>query len=161
MSTLKDYAPRFGPGYSAVAPGASALTQLVTSGTQVTSLTATQIKAMSVTPVAVTPVPGTGKAVIIDSIVVELVTTATVFANGGVVQFQYHGQTTEVMAQQIAAASVNAAAGTYLFALEPAQTAGGSVITPAVAVEITNETAPFITGTGTAKVFTRYRIITL
>ena len=161
MSILKDYAPHVGPSYTPLAPGQAASTQLITAGNQVTALTATQIKALSVTPIAVTPVPGAGKAVVIDYIIVELVLTSTVFANGGVLQFQYHGQTTEVMSAQIAAASVNATAGTYIFALEPAETAGGSVVTSAVAVEITNETAPFITGTGTAKIFCRYRIITL
>ncbi len=161
MSAVKDYAPRIGPGYTPVIPGASALTQLITAGQQVTSLTAAQIIAMYTTPVAITPVPGSGKVVIIDSILVEIARTSTVFTGGGVIQIQYHGQTTEIMAQTIAAASVTGSAGTSILRLLPVQTSTGSVITSAVAAEITNLTGVFAAGTGTAKVFARYHIITL
>jgi len=161
MSAVKDYAQHIGPGYINLAAGAAATTQTVVSGNQVTSLTAAQIIAMYTTPVAITPVPGSGKAVIVDSVVVEITRTSTVFTGGGVVQFQYHGQTTEIMAQSIAAASITGTAGTSILALEPVQTSGGSVITSAVAAEITNLTGVFAAGTGTAKVFCRYRIITL
>lgn len=161
MSILKDYAPRVGPGFSSLLPGASALTQIIQGGMQVTALTAAQIIAMYTTPVAITPVPGTGKAVIIDSLVVEIIRTSTQFTGGGVVQIQYHGQTTEIMAQTIAAASITGTAATAIFRLMPVATAGGSVITSAVAAEITNLTGVFAAGTGTGKVFARYHIITL
>jgi hypothetical protein len=161
MSALKDYSPRTGPSYTSVAAGQSALNSLATGGVQFTPLTAAQIIAMFTTPVAITPVPGTGKAVVVEMIIVELILTSTQFSGGGVVKFQYHGQTTELMATSIAAATVNATVGSYVFVLQPVATAGGSVVTPAVAAEITNLTGVFAAGTGTAKIWTVYRTITL
>jgi hypothetical protein len=161
MSLIKRYSPEIGPGFSAIQAGQSSLTGLLTGGTQVTTLSAAQIFALNATPITVTPVPGSGKFIIIEGITVELVLTATAFASGGNLRFQYHGQTTEIMAQTIAAASVTAGAGTYIFNLQPVATAGGSVITSAVAVELTNLTGAFTTGTGTGKVFCWYRIISL
>ncbi len=161
MSYVKRNSPEIGPGFNTLAAGAAGLTQIISSGVQVTSLTAAQIIAMYTTPVAITPVPGTGKAVIVDSIVFEITRTSTQFTGGGVVQFQYHGATVEIMSATIAAATVTGTAGTSIFRLEPVATAGGSVVTSAVAAEITNLTGVFAAGTGTAKVFTSYRIITL
>jgi predicted RecA/RadA family phage recombinase len=129
--------------------------------TAVVSLTAAQILAMFGTPVSILPAPGAGKAIVVENIAVEIVTTATQFASGGVVHFYYHGLTVELMAQNIAAASVNAAAGTATFFLSPVQTAGGSVISTNLGIDITNATAAFTTGTGTMKVFIKYRTITL
>lgn len=161
MSVIKRYSPEIGPSFASLQPGASALTQIIQGGMQVTALSAAQIIAMFTTQVAITPVPGTGKAVVIDSIVAEIIRTSTQFTGGGVVQFQYHGQTTEIMSATIAAASVTGAAGTSIFRLAPVATSGGSVVTSAVAVEITNLTGVFAAGTGTAKIYTRYHIITL
>ena len=84
MSVIKRYSPEIGPSFSPILPGAPASgSGLIQGGVQVTPLTAAQIIAMFTTPVAITPVPGTGKAVIIDSIVVEIVRTSTQFTGGG------------------------------------------------------------------------------
>lgn len=125
------------------------------------SLTAANILAMNGAPVQILPAPGTGNAIVVDKILVELNTTATQFASGGVVHFYYHGQTTEIMAQTIAAATVNGGAGQTILLLEPVQTAGGSVVTKEVGIDITNATGAFTTGTGTAKVTVWYSIVTL
>lgn len=160
MGVIKRYAPEVGPGFSTLAAGQPS-SNISQTNNVVVSLTAAQIIAMGTTPITIIPAPGTGLAIIVDEIVAELILTATAFTTGGVVHFYYHGQTTEIMAQTIAAATVNGAAGTTVWQLEPAQTAGGNVITPAVGVDITNATAPFAAGTGTAKLFIRYRTITL
>lgn len=124
-------------------------------------LTAAQIISMFTTPIAVVPAPPAGNAIVVQQIVVVLNLTATAFASGGVVHFFYHGQTTEIMAQTLAAATVNGATGQYIFVLEPVQTSGGSVVTKEVGIDITNLTGVFATGTGTAKIFTTYQIVTL
>jgi hypothetical protein len=163
MSVQKYYRPQIGPSFKTVAPGQASLGQvgIITNYDVVVSLAAVQIQGMFAAPITIIPAPGTGKAVIVDEIVAEILTTSTQFASGGVVHFFYHGFSTEIMAQTIAAATVNAAAGTTVLQLEPAQTAGGTVITPAVGVDITNATGAFTTGTGTMKLFIRYRVVSL
>jgi hypothetical protein len=128
-----------------------------------TTLTAAQINAMYTTPVAVIPAPASGQAIVVDAILVELDLTATQFAAGGVVHFYYHGLTVELMAQTLAASAVigSASPSQVLMLLEPVQTSGGSVVTPAVGVDITNATQVFTTGTGTAKITCWYNIVTL
>jgi hypothetical protein len=133
----------------------------VTAGTTKTDLTAAQIIGMSVTPVAVTPTPGTGQALVVDQITVILNLTATAFTGGGVVHFYYDGATVETMSATIAAATVQGGAGQSIFTFAPVATAGGSVVTKEKAITITNATAAFAAGTGTAKVFVSWRIITL
>jgi predicted RecA/RadA family phage recombinase len=125
------------------------------------SLSAAQIIAMGTTPITVIPAPGSGKAIIVDQIVVEMNTTSTQFTGGGVVHFYYHGATVELMGQTLAAAVVTTTAGQAIYILEPVLTSGGSVVTKEVGVDITNATAAFAAGTGTATLFLKYRIITL
>jgi hypothetical protein len=124
-------------------------------------LTAAQIIAMFTTPVSILPAPGAGKAIIVEQITVELNLTATAFSGGGVVHFYYHGLTAEVMAQTLAAATINGGAGQTISLLEPVQTAGGSVVTKEVGIDITNATGVFATGTGAAVVTIWYSIVTL
>jgi hypothetical protein len=124
-------------------------------------LTAAQIIAMYTTPVSILPAPPAGTAILVEQIALELDLTATAFSGGGVVHFYYHGQTTEIMAQTIAAATVNGGAGQSIYLLEPAQTAGGSVVTPAVGIDITCASGVFAAGTGTAKVTIWYSLVTL
>lgn len=160
MSALKDYSPRIGPSYSPLAPGSPA-TGLTITQTLTVSLTAAQLIAMGTTPITLIAAPGTGKAIVLEQIVVEINRTATQFTGGGVVHFYYHGLTVELMAQTIAAASITGTAGQDIFILNPVATAGGSVVTKEVGIDITNATAAFAAGTGTAKIFMKYRIITL
>lgn len=157
---VKDYTRRFGPGYDSL-PAGAASNQAIQTRTLVYSLTAAQIIAMGTTAITIVPAPGTGNAIIVEGIFVEITRTATQFTGGGVVHFYYHGLTAEIMAQTIAAASITGTAGVDLFALEPVQTAGGSVVTKEVGIDITNATAAFAAGTGTMKVFIKYKIVTL
>lgn len=129
--------------------------------TATVSLTAAQIILMFTTPQPILAAPLATEAIIVEDITVELILTSTAFASGGVVHFYYHGQTTEIMAQTIAAATVNGSVGTSVYNLKPVQTAGGSVVTSGVGIDITNATGVFATGTGTAKVHIKYRVITL
>ena len=124
------------------------------------SLTAAQIILMYTTPQPIIAAPAAGQVILVEQILVELDLTATAFSGGGVVHFYYHGQTTEIMAQTIAAATVQGGAGRTLWILEPAQTAGGSVATTDVGIDITNATGVFAAGTGTAKITVWYSLVT-
>lgn len=135
-------------------------TKVAQSVAQVT-LTAAQIIAMFTTPVAILPAPAAGQAYVVHQITVELNLTATAFTGGGVVHFYYHGLTVELMAQTIAAATIQGGAAQTIWTLQPVATAGGSVITKELGIDITNATAVFAAGTGTAVVTIRYSTITL
>lgn len=126
-------------------------------------LTAAQLNSMFTTPITIVPAPGAGIALLVRQIHVEFDLTATQFAAGGVIHFYYHGQTTEIMAQVIAAATLigSASPSQVLMILEPVQTAGGSVVTSAVGIDITNVTQLFTTGTGTAVITVWYDYLTL
>ena len=140
---------------SLVMPGGfQRLTRLVT-------VTSANILAMNASPVTVLAAPPTGYAIVVNNILVEIITTATQYANGGVVTFVYHGGAVVVHAGSITAATINAAAATVLNQLGPIDTATGAIVPTATGVDITNATAPFITGTGTLKVFFDYSIIKL
>lgn len=129
--------------------------------TATVALTAANILAMFATPITLIAAPGAGKAIVVESLAVELILSATAFASGGVVHFYYHGLTVELMSASLAAATVNGAAGTSTYFLTPVATAGGSVISSNLGIDITNATGAFTTGTGTAKVFIKYRVVTL
>ena len=125
------------------------------------NLTAANILGMNAAPVSILPAPGAGKAIVVDNILFEMTTTATAFANGGVVSFPYHGGSTNSHSGTIPAAVVTAGAGTSNTQLGPATGSNGTTIPANTGVDITNATAPFITGTGTAKVQIWYQIVTL
>lgn len=127
----------------------------------VVSLTAAQLIAMEAAPVSVLAAPASGKALVVDSILFEMTTTSTQFTGGGVVSFVYHGGSVAVHAGTIPAATVTTTAGTTNTLLGPAVATNGTVVPAATGVDITNATAPFAAGTGTAKVQIKYRIITL
>jgi hypothetical protein len=114
---------------------------------------------LSATPVSLIPAPGAGKIIIVDSILFKMVRTATAYANGGAVEFRYtDGSGAKVTADVAAALITTGGAGTAY-----AHVAGiEASITPVAnaAIIVTNATAPYITGTGTAQVSIRYRIVT-
>lgn len=129
---------------------------------KVVALTAANILAMNGAPVAILAAPGAGKALIVESIVVEVKRTSTAFANGGAVSFTYTTTTTSVPhAGSIPATVFTGAAGTVVHALGPNVGTNGLVIPANEGISITNATAAFITGTGTAYVWVKYRIVTL
>lgn len=127
------------------------------------ALTAAQINGMYAAPQSLLPAPAANQAILVSQIHVELDLTATQFAAGGVVHFYYHGQTVELMAQTLAAATLigSASPSQVLMLLEPVQTAGGSIVKPALGLDITNATQAFTTGTGAAVVTIWYDLLTL
>ena len=131
--------------------------------TATVSLTAANIIAMNNTPVSVLAAPGVGYAIIVDQFAFEMNRTSTAFTGGGAINLRYHTTTSSVPHAGTIAASVvtTGGAGTAIVALGPNVGASGLVIPSNEGIDITNATAAFAAGTGTAKVFLRYRIVTL
>jgi predicted RecA/RadA family phage recombinase len=127
------------------------------------AITSANILGMNASPVSVLAAPGAGKAILVEGILFEMTRTSTAYANGGAVSFQYHTTTASVPHAGTIAASLvtTGGAGSAQTWLGPNVGTNGLVIPANEGIDITNATAAFITGTGTAKVFIKYRIVTL
>ena len=123
------------------------------------TLSSADILAMNPTPVSLIAAPGTGKIIIVEGILFKMVRTGTAYANGGAVEFRYTDASGAKVTADVAAAVVTTGgAGTAY-----AHVAGiEASITPVAnaAIVVTNATAAFISGTGTATVTLYYRILT-
>jgi hypothetical protein len=125
----------------------------------IVTLTSAQILALFATPVTVIAAPLAGVLIVVDSILFAMIATATQYLLGGVITFQYNGGAV-VHASSIPAAVVLAAAPTTYTYLAPNTQANGVTVPTATAVTVSNATQAFTTGTGTAKIWIRYRLIT-
>lgn len=123
------------------------------------ALTAANLIAMYANPVAIILAQASGIGIIVDEIVFEMKATSTAFTGGGIVTFQYgvtaHGAGTLVHGGSVPASVVTAgSAGKSLTLLSPTAAANGLTIptdgTTASGLYISNATAPFAAGTGTA-----------
>ncbi len=127
------------------------------------AITSANILAMNATPVSVIAAPGANRALVINNILFVMTTTATAYANGGVVTFTIASGGVAAHAGSIPASVVTAAAGTDARQLGPAVAASGTdygtVAAANVALFITNATAAFITGTGTATVIIDFSVV--
>lgn len=115
-------------------------------------LTAAQLIAMYATPVNLIPaVPG--KTIIVDSYELNMTTTSTVFTGGGVVAPQYaataNGAGTALTAT-VAASVVTATAGNSVTSRIPV--VQSAIAQAGVGVFLSNQTAAFAAGTGSAVV---------
>jgi hypothetical protein len=127
------------------------------------SLTAAQLNGMYAAPVKLLDPQGAGKAIIVTKAVFTITRTATAFANGGVSIVQYgstvNGGGTQSLDSTIAAAVITGAAGTTV------TVRNGAVISDLAAASIqnaplylSNQTAAFITGTGTGTIDVWYYV---
>lgn len=122
------------------------------------AISSAEILALSVTPKTLIPAPGASKIVIVESIALQMTTTATQYANGGALEFRLTNGSGSKVSADIAAAVVTAAAGTSYTSVAGVTTSlTGVANTPVVVI---NATAPFITGTGTAIINCKYRVVT-
>ena len=121
------------------------------------ALSSANILAMNATPVQLIAAPAAGKNIIVQKVMLTMVTTATQYASGGVVVFQI-GNTAAgagtATTGTIAAAVVNAAAGTSYTTVVPVAYTG----TAATGLFISNQTGAFTTGTGTGTVDIWYQV---
>jgi hypothetical protein len=126
------------------------------------ALSAANIIAMYATPVAiVAAVPG--KAIVIDSMSFDITRTSTAFSGGGVVAVQYdstaNGAGTATTAT-IAATVVTGAAGRTITARIPVvQSDIATASITGIGLYISNATAAFAAGTGTASVKIAYHLV--
>lgn len=125
-------------------------------------LTAAQIIGMYAAPVLV--VPGvTGKSIYIHRVIFDITRTATAFTGGGVVNVQYdstvNGAGTSTHAD-ISAATVTGAAGkTHTNKIPLVQDNIAAASIEGKGLYISNKTAAFAAGTGTATVTVFYHVI--
>ena len=128
------------------------------------ALTAANINGMYAAPVQILAAPGSGLSIVVQYILFEITTTSTQFAAGGVVLFQYdstaNGAGTAVHSGTIPAAVITATAGTTVTGLWAASGSNGLTIPANKGIFISNQTQAFTTGTGTAKVWISYGILT-
>lgn len=120
------------------------------------SLTSANLLAMNATPVVVIAAPGEGKSIHLKSCVAIFDSTATTYANGGVIYLSYNNTTP--ITNNVAATFLTA--GDKIYGLNPLATAGGINMLTNTALTITNDTAPFITGTGVARLLIEYDVVT-
>jgi hypothetical protein len=126
------------------------------------SLTAANIIGMYAAAIEVVPAIA-GKAIIVDDVVLDLTGTATQFVNGGVVGVQYKNTVNgagQLVHADIAAAVVTAATArvvTHRVGADISSIATADIV--GVGLFISNKTAAFATGTGTANLIVRYHTI--
>lgn len=164
MGLDKSKRPRLGPGYTeksvlrgTIGIQASELDQSILQKAVVTLSTA-NITGMNGTPVSILPAPGARMVILVDSIHLQTNPGATQFTGGGAVTLQYHGTTTDPHSSNIPAATINSATASNN--LLPPPTAVVQVPTN-TGIDITNATAAFATGNGTAIVTIWYVIVAL
>jgi len=122
-------------------------------------ITSAQILSMSATPIQLIPAPAAGKNIIVDNTMFTMTTTSTQYASGGPVVVQLGntalGAGTSVLATNIPASTVTAAAGTSYTKVNSPTSYTSSA---GVGLYLSNQTAAFTTGTGTAIVDVWYSI---
>jgi hypothetical protein len=120
------------------------------------TLTAAQIIAMGTTPVTLIAAPDAGKCTIVDNVTFKMTTTATAFTGGGAVEFRYTDASGTKVTADIAAAVITAAAGTSFTNVRGIEASLTGVANAAIV--ISNATAAFAAGTGTATLTIEYHI---
>jgi len=128
------------------------------------TLSAAQIKALYDTPVQLVAAPGSGKLILIDSILWDIAFVSAQYTAGGAIQAQYgntvHGLGSPASAS-IAAATLNGVAASGFIANgSGAATLNAPATVENTAVFLSNATADFATGDSTATLYVRYRVVT-
>lgn len=125
------------------------------------NLSSANITGMFATPFEIIPAPGAGKVIAFETVVFSFTYVSIAYANGGEVRLQGNGTTTKLFTAPVA--DTGPMRGTASFVrYAVAETGAGAITLVAnTAVNITNAGSAFDTGNSTAKVFIKYRIITL
>ncbi len=123
-------------------------------GVSVTPLSSAQILALNSTPITLVPAPGSGKCTFVNRIAMKMITTATTYANGGALEFRYTNASGTKVTADIASSVVTAAAATSFTSVGGIEASLTGVVNAVICVS--NASAPFITGTGTAVIVTEF-----
>lgn len=131
--------------------------------TATVTLSAAQIAAMYTTPVQIVAAPGSGKLILIDSILWDIAFVSAQYTAGGAIQAQY-GNTTHgagpAASASIAAATLNGVAASGFIANgSGAATLNAPATVENTAVYMSNATQAFATGDSTVNLYIRYRIV--
>lgn len=132
--------------------------------TATVTLTAAQVLGMYATPVQLVAAPGSGKLILIDSILWDIAFVSAQYAAGGAIQAQYgntiHGAGSPASAS-IAAATLNGvSASGFLANGSGSATLNAPATVENTAVFLSNATAAFTTGDSTVNLYVRYRVVT-
>jgi hypothetical protein len=128
------------------------------------TLSAAQIAAMYTTPVQIVAAPGSGKLILIDSILWDIAFVSAQYTAGGAIQAQY-GNTTHgagpAASASIAAATLNGVAASGFIANgSGAVTLNAPATVENTAVYMSNATQAFATGDSTVTLYVKYRVVT-
>lgn len=142
--------------------GTAAAPVWTATGSKTVALTAANLIAMYATPVEIVPAVQ-GFNIIVDSVDFDITRTSTAFTGGGVVAVQYaataNGAGTATTAT-IAATVVTGAAGRTVTARIPVvQSDVATASITGIGLYISNQTAAFAAGTGTASVTVKYHLV--
>ena len=129
--------------------------------TATVNLTAAQIISLHSVPVTLIATPGSGKALVVHGLLLEMTTTSTGFTGGGVIAPVYHLATAALTGNTIPASVVNAGAGTSYTLISIGAQASGLTLSANTGVDLYAASSDFATGTGTAVVQVWYSVITL
>lgn len=142
--------------------GTSASPSWAADGVVSMALTSANLLAMFATPVLVVPAV-TGKAIVVDAVELIMTRTGTAYAGGGVVAVQYdstaNGAGTATHATVAATVLTGAAGTTYTARIPVVLSDIATASISGIALYISNATAAFTTGTGTAVLNVRYHLI--
>lgn len=121
------------------------------------ALTAANIIAMYTTPVVLIAAQGAGKSIVVSKLVFTIARTSTAFTGGGAVIVQYaataNGGGTQALDSTLASTVITGSAGTTdTFRNGAIVSDAASTVTENVGLYISNATAVFAAGTGTATV---------
>jgi hypothetical protein len=126
------------------------------------SLTAAQIIAMYTTPVLLVAAPASGHELIVTKAVLKITRTSTAFTGGGVGIIQYgsttHGGGTQACDSTIASTVITGSAGTTHTWRSGLTNLSDNSALDATGLYISNQTAVFADGTGTATVDVWYYV---
>jgi hypothetical protein len=123
------------------------------------TLSSAQLASMFTTPISILPAPTPNRALIPFYCTFVMYAGSVAFTGGGAVNLQYHTNTSIAPFASTVPASVvtEATPGTYPYYLDP--TAGFAP--PLVdGIDVTNASAPFAAGNGSAKLYVSYIVLT-
>ena len=123
------------------------------------ALTSANLLAMNGAAVNLIAAPPSGYFIIVDNLIFVMTRTATAYASGGALTFQYTAGVSVTTGTIPASVLTTAGAAITQTQLGPISGASGTVVPVATGIEVTNATGAFTTGTGTAKVVIDYRIV--
>jgi hypothetical protein len=130
------------------------------------NLTASQINGMYATPVLILAAAGVNTVIVVEQVIIDMTFVSAQYANGGAISLEYGNAAHAVgplASATLPAASLIAVAASGILSIGDAGSAiaGTTAQIENAALYISNDTAPFITGDSTARVYVSYYVQTV